>query len=87
MTATLQKIADDLMKLPPTERIELAEALILNTPEFVDGGVEAAWDEELRRRIDDVDAGREKLIPSEESFASARKSLDEARRASLSRSP
>jgi putative addiction module component (TIGR02574 family) len=87
MTASLKKIADDLMKLPPGDRIELAETLILNTPEFASAEIEDAWDAELKRRIDAAEAGREEMVPSKKSFAAARKALNEARRPSLRRKP
>jgi putative addiction module component (TIGR02574 family) len=38
-----------------------------------DDEVEAAWDQEIRRRIADIDAGTAKLIPSEEVFAHVRR--------------
>jgi hypothetical protein len=41
----------------------------------LESGVEAAWDEELRRRIDEIDQGAVQLIPSEQAFAQVRTAL------------
>jgi putative addiction module component (TIGR02574 family) len=38
--------------------------------------VEAAWDQEIRSRIADIDAGTAKLIPAEEVFAEVRRLLN-----------
>ena len=84
MTATLQKIADDLVKLKPRDRIELAEALIANVPAFADAKTAEAWEKEIDRRLDDYEAGRVEVIPAKESFARARKLLHEARRPPVS---
>ncbi|MBI2929625.1 MAG: addiction module protein [Verrucomicrobia bacterium] len=83
MTETLQKIADDLVKLKPGDRIELAEALITSVPAFADERTARAWEDEIDRRLDESEAGRAEVIPTEESFAPVRKMLREARRPSL----
>lgn len=57
--------------LPPHERARLAEELLASLdPHEVE--VEAAWDEELRRRVDDVERGAVELIPASQAFAQAR---------------
>ena len=48
---------------------------ILATVHETDDEVEAAWDDEIRRRIADIDAGTAKLIPAEEVFAEVRRLL------------
>ena len=85
MRATLDKIADELMILPPSDRLELAEALILRTPDFADAATEKAWSDEVQQRAEDLKAGRENLIPAKDSFAAARKALRETRPSSLHR--
>ena len=83
MTATLQKIADDLVKLRPGERIELAEALITSLPAFADEKTAKAWEREIDRRLDECEAGQAEVIPAEESFARVRMMLREGRRPPL----
>jgi putative addiction module component (TIGR02574 family) len=52
------------MQMPRTQRWLLAERLLdtLDPPEVVD----AAWEKEIARRIEDLDSGRVKAIPAEE---------------------
>jgi len=60
--------------LSPEDRARLAEELIASLdPHHGEG--ESAWDEELRRRIDDLERGTVQLVPVEEAFAQVRGSL------------
>lgn len=67
--ATLPAMADpsqllqDALALPPRERAELAEAIMVSLDGF-DLGDE--WEEEIQRRVDEVDAGRVQPLPGEE---------------------
>lgn len=74
----MSKRAEELTKkaraLPPEERVRLAEALLATVQE-VDEDAEAAWDEEIRRRIAELDSGAAKVIPAEEVFAEVRRLL------------
>jgi putative addiction module component (TIGR02574 family) len=82
MTVALKKKAESLLtELKPRERIELADMLYASVPDEFD----EKWDKEIDRRLDEYEAGRAKLLTSEESFARARKALREARRAPLRR--
>jgi putative addiction module component (TIGR02574 family) len=56
-------------------RVRLAEELLASVCE-TDDEIEAAWDEEIRLRIADIDAGTAKLIPAEEVFAQVRRLLN-----------
>ena len=49
-------------RLPPAERARLVEG-ILHTLDEPDPSIEAAWAEEVERRIDAVDSGRVKTRP------------------------
>jgi putative addiction module component (TIGR02574 family) len=57
--------AADLLKralsLPVSERADLASSLIESLDETQDPGVAAAWDEEVARRMADIDSG--KVLP------------------------
>jgi len=62
------------LQLPPAERERISEALreslidesIDHGPEDPNEEVEAAWGDEIARRIADIDSGRVKTIPSDE---------------------
>jgi len=62
--------AEELLKkalsLPVRERADLAGSLIESLDETHDPAVEAAWDEEIARRMADIDSGRVKPISLEE---------------------
>lgn len=60
--------------LSPEDRARLAEELLASLDPH-HGEVESAWDEELRRRIDDLERGTVPLVPAEEAFAQVRRSL------------
>ena len=71
MNATLKELEEEALKLPPRERSELAELLITSLhgqPEDTPEAIAKAWDEEIARRVADMEAGRTKWIPAEEVF-------------------
>lgn len=55
------------MALPAEARAAIADSLLesleLSPP---DEGIEQAWAEEIKRRVEEVDSGRVQLIPYEE---------------------
>ena len=53
------------LSLSEEERAELAGSLIESLDATVDQAAEAAWDEEIARRIKDLDSGKAKTIPWE----------------------
>lgn len=62
-TSALLKMA---LRLPAPARAALAASLISSLDEHVDEQTEAAWGEEIRSRLDDLDSGRVKPIPWED---------------------
>lgn len=74
MSTLVEELSRKALSLSPAERIQLAENLLATVQE-VDEEVEAAWDEEIRRRIAEIDSGTAKLIPSEEVFAELRRMI------------
>ena len=80
MTALLKRIADDLMRLSPAERVELADTLYGSVEDPLDADVERAWQVEIDRRLDDYEAGNASVLTAEETHARVQKALDEARR-------
>ena len=57
------KILEEALKLPIEARAALAGSLIESLDEAVDENVEAAWADEIARRVEDLDSGRAKTIP------------------------
>jgi putative addiction module component (TIGR02574 family) len=78
MPSALEKLAAEAMKLSPEERADLADRLWVSVEPKAD--VEAAWDEEIQRRIDDLEAGRTEAIPAEQVFAEIRARIKASRK-------
>jgi putative addiction module component (TIGR02574 family) len=72
MSDPVDELSRKALALPPEERVRLAEELLATVQE-VDPEVEAAWDEEIKRRISEIDSGTAKLIPAAEVFAEVRR--------------
>ena len=72
MAAVLAEIEVQALALTPKERGELIHRLIVSldgdSPESPEE-VAKAWNEEITRRIADMDAGRTRWIPADEVFA------------------
>ena len=60
MTAAAEKLKAELAELTPQDRAELTRFLIESLDAEADTGVEAAWDEELKRRAEEIESGRVK---------------------------
>ena len=73
MSAQLEALQAQALQLSPEERAQLADRLI--TSLFEDHDIEAAWAEEVERRIADIESGRSKLVPVSEAIARVRNSL------------
>ena len=72
---SVAELMDRARALPPAERALLAEALVASLHTEPDPEVEAAWGEEIRRRVAEIDAGSAVLVDGEEAFARIRSSL------------
>ena len=66
MTYKSQAIVEQSLKLSPTERAEVAEKLIVSLDEVPDADVEQAWQEEIQKRLQQIERGEVKTIPWEE---------------------
>jgi len=75
MANLIEELSSQARKLPAADRVRLAEELLASVYE-TDDEVEAAWEEEIRLRIAEIDAGTAKLIPAEEVFAQVRRLLN-----------
>ena len=65
--------------LPEAERAELAGKLLESIEGEPEEGVEAAWAEEVERRVRQIEAGEVKTIPWEEVRAKLHARLNETR--------
>lgn len=75
MTTIVDELTLRARMLPAEDRARLAEDLLSSLQEDADPVVEAAWDTEIRRRLDEVEAGTAELIPAAEVFAEVRRML------------
>jgi len=73
MSSQLETVEAEEMKLTAEERAQLADRLIASL--FEDAEIEDAWEAEVERRIQEIEAGRSKLIPASEAIARARAAL------------
>jgi len=69
VTPQVSELLEKALALSTQERGLLIGKLIASLDEAPEEeGVEAAWDEEIKRRVDDVRSGRVKTIPGEQVF-------------------
>ena len=67
MTSQLSEILEKALALSVQERGLLIDRLVETLDnEPAEEGVEAAWDDEIKRRLDDIHTGRVKTIPGEQ---------------------
>lgn len=72
MGRTFSEIAEEALRLPQKEQLRLARTLLESTEASGDLGSEAAWEDEIERRIQMIDAGLAKGRP----FTEVLKDLD-----------
>jgi putative addiction module component (TIGR02574 family) len=75
MSSLNEELVQRARALPPEDRARLAEELLASLSEDGDSELEAAWDEEIRQRIAEIESGTARLIPAEEVFAEIRQML------------
>jgi putative addiction module component (TIGR02574 family) len=66
MMQEAQELLKKALALPDKERADLAGSLIDSLDHTVDEGVEAAWQEEIVRRIEEVRSGKVKTTSWDE---------------------
>jgi putative addiction module component (TIGR02574 family) len=73
MLLTYEQVVQAAMQLSSDERVDLAEKLwvSVDTPE----AIAAAWDEEIARRVAQLDAGEVETVPAEQVIAELRSRL------------
>ena len=63
MNTRSQQFLDTVLSLPESDRAEIAASLIHSLDPVRDSDVDAAWAEEIKRRIESIDRGEVKLVP------------------------
>jgi putative addiction module component (TIGR02574 family) len=58
MMQDAQELLKKALALPDKERVDLARSLIDSLDDTVDENAEAAWQEEMVRRLEDVQSGK-----------------------------
>jgi putative addiction module component (TIGR02574 family) len=66
MTQEARELLQKALALPENERAELAGNLISNLDTSVDKEVDAAWQQEVARRLHDVQSGKVETVSWEE---------------------
>jgi hypothetical protein len=66
MNRSAQEILEDARKLPPGDLDWLIQSLIHEGDGASQAEIEAAWDSEIKRRLDEIDSGAVELIPGEQ---------------------
>lgn len=82
MATILEKLEEQALQLPPAERGQLIHRLIVSLdgePEDTPEAIALAWDEEIARRVADMDAGRTRWIPADEVMARLREKIGAAK--------
>ena len=75
MSSEFEKLKDDLLGLPRDSRASLAFALIASLEEEMDEDVDRLWEEEIRRRHQDIKDGKATLKPADQVLFEARERL------------
>jgi putative addiction module component (TIGR02574 family) len=71
-SASFDELLRAALELPPHARAMLAGHLLDGLDDRQQTDIDAAWAEEIERRIRDVDEGKVRLIPGEEVLAELR---------------
>ena len=63
MKSDTSKLLEKALKLPVEAGVALAGSLIESLDETIDEDAEAAWADEIGRRIRELDSGKAKTVP------------------------
>jgi putative addiction module component (TIGR02574 family) len=66
MSPIAQKILEEALQLPPDELDWLVESLLIKEKSEPDAEIQASWDSEIKRRLDEIDSGAVEMIPGEQ---------------------
>ena len=63
MSPEIEELLKKAMSLPPEARADLASSLIDSLDQTLDDDVEAAWQQEIAHRVEELESGKVKTIP------------------------
>jgi len=63
MSPEIEELLKKAMSLAPEARADLASSLIDSLDPTVDEDVEAAWQQEIGRRVEELESGKVKTVP------------------------
>lgn len=69
MSRSAQEILEDVRRLPPDEIDWLIETLLIKDDGEPEAEIEAAWDGEIKRRLDEIDSGAVQTVPLDDVLA------------------
>ena len=72
MTENAERVKQEVLQLSEADRAELARFLIESLDDSEDPDVEAAWDAELSRRVEQIQQGKSRLRPAHQVLAEIR---------------
>jgi putative addiction module component (TIGR02574 family) len=78
MTPQTAQLLQDVLRLPESERSELAAKIIDSLDPTTDTELDSAWGEEIRRRIEELDSGAVKPVPWAEARRQIMEDVDDA---------
>lgn len=73
MSQDYAEIEKSARLLTPQDRARLAEAMTESLRDAMHPEIEAAWEAEIKRRVEAYERGEASLVPAEDVFAKARK--------------
>ena len=73
MSSTFDQLSTQAIALSPSDRARLADLLHASLPDDLRGDLDAAWDQEIRTRVDALESGAAVLIASAQVHEEARK--------------
>jgi putative addiction module component (TIGR02574 family) len=73
MNATLKQIAQEVLRLTPAQRAELADFIVESLGSAQPDEIQRLWIAEANRRLSEVRSGDVKTVPGEEVLAEARR--------------
>ena len=75
MKTLVEELSQKARTLSPEDRARLAEDLLASLEDGSESAaeVEAAWEHEIRQRVEEVKCGTAKLVPAEDVYAETRR--------------
>ncbi|HXT10518.1 MAG TPA: addiction module protein [Candidatus Angelobacter sp.] len=73
MPISIDQIVEETREMPPEVVAELIDRIMVARHGGIEPVVEQSWKKEINRRIAEIESGKAKAVPLEESLARARK--------------